>query len=480
MINREIIDFIHMNYLKKNWQLELDSLMISSVGYEVDIYQVSARNRKRVARLTSGPGHNEESLLMDDPLSGLLEQAAKLFYSPGVRKNRHEALGAAGTESALQAWIAQGAVLRRVLYDSDGRTETRTEYMMGYELYSYLQRQKRSRETKIEARSVEWSSRLQTALAALGLPIDTKPSAGPIAASDDPRYYRVLFGAFVKDVSEGLRKSATLHDITQVLQCGSEQWTDKKVMQYGDFIVALTEITAIQDQFDWKEIGARYYREIGGSKRFDAYKTAFTDALEERLGFPLQLIGLSSQGTITPIYFAGELTGIGGFQYPQGFLHATTDLTVFRTQFSTNCHHLWLVENRAVLTRMATEGDFLQSAHSLVIGLDGQLRSSHRKLIADVLGRSTQLKQILVWCDADQAGFIIAGHARVLLDAVPEIKAKWILPESDFAQWGFFKNEVHTWSSYEARMISRLKMKAVGEQEAEMGGMERWIQWLEA
>lgn len=479
MIDRETLEFIRLNYIKKNWELELDSLRISEAGYEVDVYQKSARNRRRVGRFTGGLMHNGEYSLNNYELSGLPEKVVKLFYSPGVRKTSREVLRQAVTESMLQEWVAHGLLMRRVLYDTDGRTEKRTEYLMGHKLYSYMERQKWSNDREMEVRSAEWSSRLQTAYTILIQRLESNVDNQSGAAANTPLYYRTLFGSFIQEVAEGLSKSATLHDIAQVLQCSDESWTNKKVQLYADFVVALTEIAATQSQFDWKEIGARYYREIGGSKRFDLHKTAFVGALDERLGFPLHLIGLWSHGAVTPIYFAGELSGTDDFHYPQGFLHATTDLTVFRTRFRTNCHHLWLVENRAVLTRMAAEGDFLQVANSLAVGLDGQLRSGHRKLIEDVLRYSPQLKQVLVWCDADPAGFIIAKHVHELLSVVPGLKAKWIVAERDAVHRGDSYKEIYDWGSYEAEMSCRLGAEELSEQEAEMGGVKRWIQWLE-
>lgn len=68
------------------------------------------------------------------------------------------------------------------------------------------------------------------------------------------------------------------------------------MMLYLEFLLALYQIRSEKFTFDWKEIGAVYYREIGGSKKFDAYKKDFLEALEEILEFPLHYLGLD--GTI--------------------------------------------------------------------------------------------------------------------------------------------------------------------------------------
>ncbi|KAF6586251.1 Toprim sub domain-containing protein, partial [Paenibacillus sp. EKM208P] len=76
-------------------------------------------------------------------------------------------------------------------------------------------------------------------------------------------------------------------------------------------------------------------------------------------------------------------------------------------EFSTPCRVIWLVENRALLTRLCADSLFLRSSGSLVIGLDGQIRSGHRKLIQDVMRNSPSVTQVLVWCDTDQSGGVI-------------------------------------------------------------------------
>lgn len=189
---------------------------------------------------------------------------------------------------------------------------------------------------------------------------------------------------------------------------------------------------------------------------------------------------MSSQGVITPVYFAGQLSGTGGFQYPQGFLHATTDLTVFNTQFYTTCRVLWIVENRAVVTRMVAEPDFMMRSDSLVLGIDGQLRSGHRKFIVDVLTHSKYLEQVVVWCDVDDAGFVISKNVQSLLQSHTTLSTKWILPILSANRREKFQSEAHRWASFEIEMEKRLAFGHAGEQEAEMGGMERWMSWLAA
>ena len=60
---------------------------------------------------------------------------------------------------------------------------------------------------------------------------------------------------------------------------------------------------------EYKEIGATYYKRIGGSKVFDSYREAFIERLEKWLNAPINELGIISVGSIVPILFTGSLTG---------------------------------------------------------------------------------------------------------------------------------------------------------------------------
>ena len=50
-------------------------------------------------------------------------------------------------------------------------------------------------------------------------------------------------------------------------------------MKFLQFIVALVQIRSIKQQFDWKEVGATYFKTIGGSKVFDRNQEEFLQLL---------------------------------------------------------------------------------------------------------------------------------------------------------------------------------------------------------
>ncbi|SEK75369.1 hypothetical protein [Paenibacillus sp. OK003] len=474
-MNPEMKEFIYKHYLKKGLELEDNPVTDAGIIYALDVYQVSARIRKRVARITAMMMEDDEDQSLN-AFSDIEERAIHLFYSTGVRKTDTDLKRSGLLESDIQALLHRGFILRIVRYEPDGKTGKQSEYRMGYRLYQLLELKKVQEEEKSQELVEDWCSALTTVLNA----VKEDPNIFPedSARTNQIYEYRQAFWRFVERFVSVLKQTSGMNEIADSLEVDRSAWTHKKLLLYVEFVIAVAEIVSIKTSFDWKEIGARHYRTIGGSKRFDIHKLSFLEQFEQNLGFPLHVIGLSSQGVITPVYFAGQLSGTGGFQYPQGFLHATTDLTVFSTHFYTTCRVLWIVENRAVVTRMVAEPDFLMRSDSLVLGIDGQLRGGHRKFIADVLTHSKHLEQVVVWCDIDDAGFVITKNVESLLQSHTALITKWILPISSANQREQFQGEAHQWASFETEMEKRLALGHAGEQEAEMGGAERWMSWL--
>ena len=473
----EIKEFIQQHYLKKSLELEENPVMVSNPIYELDVYQVSARIRKRVARITCRMIDTDES---HNPFlsTEVDEKATSVFHSPGVRKTKSNLEAIGFLESDIQVLMYRGFLMRMVRYESDGKTEKRSEYVMGFTLYKLLELKKEQEKERNQMLIDSWLASLITLLNSVQE--STSISLEALVNVSEKNEYHRTFWKYIERLIEKRKKTSDIKEIVDISQMNGSVWPMKKVLLYVEFILSVAEIISVKNFFDWKEVGARHYREIGGSKRFDLHKSSFLEQFEQNLGFPLHVIGLSSQGVITPVYFAGQLSGTGGFQYPQGFLHATTDLTVFSTQFYTTCRVLWIVENRAVVTRMVAEPDFMMRSDSLVLGIDGQLRSGHRKFIVDVLKHSRHLEQVVVWCDVDDAGFVISKNVQSLLRSHTTLSTKWILPIPSANQREQFQDEAHHWASFEIEMEKRLAHGHAGEQEAEMGGMERWMSWLAA
>ena len=153
---------------------------------------------------------------------------------------------------------------------------------------------------------------------------------------------------------------------------------------------------------------------------------------------------------------------IGRFSnYSIGTVHATTEIAVTDETFQTSAKTLWLVENRAVLTRMATEVEFLKTSEALVIGVDGQIRGAHRKIITQ-LCQNSSIQKVMIWVDYDKAGQIIA---RDLVNLVKETPYRLIGNEGNV----FMDYEVYkTWFA----TIQN------AEQEMTLGGPEEWSKWI--
>ncbi|MFB5760915.1 Toprim sub domain-containing protein [Paenibacillus medicaginis] len=342
----------------------------------------------------------------------------------------------------------------------------RSVYVMGYVL-SLLHTQRR------EAERAEMSGQLDHLYAEARRLYDELPHA--LILSKQQRLAIEKLTQYMEVLIEALREACHLVSLEPISQAMDMNWRSSKQIRYVHFLLALCSIRMKTGQFDWKEIGAAYFGQIGGSKVFDKDKKDFLDKLERAVDMPLSYLGLVSTGAITPIYFAGALQ-TGDLNYPQGYLHATTDLTVYELEMATSCRNIWLAENRALLTRMCSDPNFLVESESLVIGLDGQLRSGHRKLVHDIIQHSPSIEQVLVWCDTDQAGLLIAASVRKILDHFPLQSVKWILTPPDTRQARIF----NSWEDYESQLQATIEHNRPTEQEEFLGGRELWTTWIKS
>lgn len=234
-----------------------------------------------------------------------------------------------------------------------------------------------------------------------------------------------------------------------------EQWTMKKRMKYIEFCLAFYALSLQKELFDFKEIGAALHDTIGGSKVFDQEREAFLAQLEQR-GIDPTLYGLVSIGKIVPIYFTGNVHNSVA-TYSIGAVHGTTDNAVLTSPFTTTNTTLWLVENRAILTRLAVETEFLRQTNSCIVCLDGQIRSAHKQFIEQLL--QSAIKQTSIWTDTDSAGITIAKYAAALVKGTVKIVG------GDYELY-------HSIESFTAQVHE------AHEQEQQLGGVEQWIKWM--
>jgi hypothetical protein len=348
------------------------------------------------------------------------EEIVKLKLKPYTKRDSlpiHEKLI---SEALIKGWIIQ-----EIRFKKDGRTPLSTTYRMGPGLFEYER-------LKLEE-----------------------------ASEEDRKLKHSLMEEIEK--SKGALSIGFLKELNQftIDTTDSEGWGRERIRKFHHFLIALLQLQRQQSRIEYKEIGATYYKKTGGSKAFDSYREPFIDRLEKWLNAPINELGIISVGTIVPIYFTGNLTGKFS-DYSLGTVHATTEIAVIDEVFQTSANILWLVENRAVLTRMATEIEFLENSESFVLGVDGQLRGAHRKLITQ-LCQSPSIHKAIIWVDYDEAGQIIA---RDLVNLVKEIPFRLIGNEGTI-----FKN----FENYKNWSVTIQN----AEQEMTLGDVEEWSKWIE-
>ncbi|PFA22256.1 histidine kinase [Bacillus cereus] len=357
----------------------------------------------------------------------------KIFYSPNVKKKESEVLKWLTVHEVTDC-IERGILIKEVRFKKDGKTVESTLYRMGYGLFTYMEKNKEIERTKEEE--------------ALGRWIQEKKSAPDYTNEYTERLWNLLH-AIEGNIENGL----------PVMD--EKRWSFHKVFLFLEFLLAIYKISCEKRAFDWKEVGAAHYRVISGSKKFDPYKKEFLGKLEEVLDAPPHCLGLVSLGTVTPIFFCGDLYE-GNTHYECDTVRSLTDLLVFRHEYKTNAKVLWLVENRAVLTRMAAESEFLVSSGSLIVGVDGQLRSGHKKFVQSVLAHSESITKIMIWTDYDSAGKIISDTLFELV-APYECRTRWVSSDGKIL------------SKQEFEESSCLRES---EQEESLGGVDIWKEWI--
>lgn len=330
--------------------------------------------------------------------------------------------------------IERGILIKEVRFEKDEKTVHSIFYRMGYGLFTYMEKKQQLERVKEEEAFRQWAKEKQSM----------------------PKYineYTERLWHVLKRIEKDIENALPAVD--------ERRWSFQKSFLFLEFLLATYKISCEKRTFDWKEIGAAYYEVIGGSKKFDQHKKEFLNKLEDLLDAPPHCLGLVSLGTVTPIFYCGNLYE-GNTRYECDTVRSLTDLVVFRHEYKTDAKVLWLVENRAVLTRMAAEDDFIASTGSLVVGVDGQLRSGHRKLIQSVLGHSKSIMKIIIWTDYDGAGEIISDKLFELV-APYEQYTRWISSEGKVLNKDEFEQSV------------RLRKS---EQEESLGGVDTWKKWI--
>lgn len=346
-------------------------------------------------------------------------------------------------------WLEQGWVIKEIRFKSDEKTVETMHYRMGYRLFELLELKKMEKQQATHQEILNWYESAATLESKAGQELDGDGRKG-------------LY-TLVNHINQGLNLE---HQRIEFSYLFPVRWSVEKRLKFLHFVVAFLQVAFSKTNFDWKEIGASYYQEIGGSKEFDMYKEEFISHLEEWAQCPVDSLGLTSLGRITPLFFSGKIAGRFS-SYHYGPVHALTDLAIEDEEYTTESTTMWLVENRAILTRIAAERGFLEETSSLLLCVDGHLRSSHRSCIQQLLGNSF-VGQVILWTDYDPDGLQISRELYMAISQFDRIRIKWITHE---------RKTIANWLQYEQYMNRLLQHQHV-EQEQGMGGVADWKRWI--
>jgi len=208
-----------------------------------------------------------------------------------------------------------------------------------------------------------------------------------------------------------------------------------------EFLLSLCNVMFLNIKgFEWKEIGATAYEEIGGSKRFDGNKDALIKVTEKISNIALSDMGLLSNGSLYPIYLAGNYKIVynNGTEdcHSKPGIYAITNVQVEEIESIDFPGEIVIcTENRALLLKMYMS-QWLEDSRVLAIGIDGQVKSAHELLLR--LLNQVKLK-FFIWPDTDNAGMVIA---KTLKDIIPDAEIvlvdcqnKNIQTISNYSEW---------------------------------------------
>ncbi|MFC0470136.1 DUF2399 domain-containing protein [Halalkalibacter kiskunsagensis] len=438
MIDQSIINFIERHVLKKGEELHFNSTTKEASPFvEVGIVKKTARTYRKIGELMFSPNSNTSNCDSIDPI---LEKM-KLTPKKKIQLNEYD-------KTTLQ-WLDLGWIMKEVRFQKDEKTIQSSDYRMGYKLFAYLEDiSNQDRSASVEELHL-WNEKANKIL-------QTKIAT---QVTKRKEAIHLLEESIVSLIHEDI-------DALKLTHVFPNKWDFKKRLKFLHFTTATLQLSKQKDNFDWKEVGASYYKEIGGSKVFDTNKEEFIGQLEEWAECPVVNLGLTSLGKITPLYFSGDVRGVFS-SYSYGPVHSLTDLSIVEDNYQTSATTLWLVENRGILTRVASEKGFLKATNTLVICVDGHLRNSHRRCIQQLLTNSS-LKQVIIWCDYDKDGLQITKELYQACSTAPNMEFKWITHRKMIIR------EIHEFEKYMEVLLEQQSL----EQEQVLGGKEDWLKWI--
>ena len=438
MVDDLMKQYIEKFMLKSGEKVEWNDQEIYGNLIEIRIVKQTTRTYRLVGILTMLSELPDVKKVVDAELKGL-----------NLTPNKRVQLD--GRNNKTLQWLEEGWILKEIRFEKDGKTIQEMNFRMGYRLFKCEQDSLVEKENKAQADFENIQEEVKQILRSTDMPFVMLEERRE-GIKNVNRELETLLSVNVSEVKE--------------LAIFPQKWSVFKRVKFTEFILSFIALCAKKEFFDWKEIGASYYRKIGGSKEFDSYKQDFIDQLEEWAKVSINMLGITSLGKITPLYFSGQLSGQYS-SYSWGPVHALTDISIAQEEYKTEATTLWLVENRAIVTRLSAEKNFLAEADSLILCVDGHVRSSHKKCIQQVLENS-ELRQVIIWCDYDQDGLQIARELFLTVGVYGRLTIKWVTPNQEV--W-------KSWDHYEEYMIEFLANQVM-EQEQILGGKDEWKKWI--
>ncbi|WP_397538075.1 DUF2399 domain-containing protein [Rummeliibacillus pycnus] len=418
MLEQFIID----TYLKKGETVEKTPRPITNHIVEYTITKQTVRTYKRVALIKIGT-----QLQSSQPPSKLLTY----HFTLHAKRQLDEPF------LTIQDWLTAGWIVQEIRLQSDGRTSKEMHYRMGPSYVKYTHQTMHDKNQQLEDQ--------------YQLILDYFHSC---TFNQELQPYIQIFETFLYQIPSQLANEATL----------KANWSIQKRQKFLMFCIGYFQLASKETLFDFKQIGATVFDDIGGSKMFDKDREEFVEELERIFDLDSAILGLVSLGKIVPVYFSGQLCGKMS-QYTYGAVHALTDDSILQDHYQSEAHYLFLVENRAVLTRMVKEPSFIEKTMSFVLCLDGQIRTAHKMLLKQ-LTSTKQVKKIIVWTDYDEAGLIIAQNAVKLVERIPTV-----IIARDYHEYSTIEN-------YEIWLQTELQ-NGQHEQEQQLGGEQQWMKWIQ-
>jgi len=398
MIEESFHNYIKAFILKSSEELEWGQPNYDNLLLEAKIIKRSDRTYRILGLLTLSIQPDKKVETTND------KKLEDLKFTPRKKVNLDD------YDRQTFRWLEEGWILKEVRFEKDEKTVRSSYYRMGFLLYQYEQLKIQQ---KVDQTRHEFLQLKNDILATLSTQV-------------------IHPGEFSYKKERGLQNIMKIanqlnHNELSSSDFFPQKWHLGSRLKYLHFVNAFSQLCLYKKEFDWKKIGAAYFQKIGGSKEFDSYKQEFIDHLEEWANVPAVELGLTSLGQITPVFFAGQLSGKYA-AYDWGPVHALTNLSIANEMYQTKATTLWLVENRAILTRMAATEQFLKETNSLIICVDGHLRSAHKNAIVQILDNS-DIKQVLIWCDYDRDGLQISKEIHTTVYKHNELTIKFVLPK---------------------------------------------------